>query len=196
MKANYLVWPAIQLTNFYFIPIQHRFVNVHFNNNLSRTSFLVLEFCLSTCARYFGQLFLHFSLNESNVVQQIFCSTSLVEQWTRIFFKFHIFSHQTPNVDFQLETPFLSIENRTNNEWGCSSVGVEINAFIVQRIQDRNSNRIASLYRSTTIETKFSISFSVNKKRSSICIEPNEQWLKPEKKPISFQNVIPSSVVS
>ncbi|CAF0810373.1 unnamed protein product [Adineta ricciae] len=30
MKANYLAWPAIQLTNFYFIPIQHRvlFVNI------------------------------------------------------------------------------------------------------------------------------------------------------------------------
>jgi hypothetical protein len=24
MKANYLVWPFIQLTNFYFIPVQHR----------------------------------------------------------------------------------------------------------------------------------------------------------------------------
>jgi len=24
MKANYLVWPLIQLTNFYFIPVQHR----------------------------------------------------------------------------------------------------------------------------------------------------------------------------
>ncbi|CAF0984333.1 unnamed protein product [Rotaria sordida] len=30
MKANYLAWPAIQLTNFYFIPLQHRvlFVNM------------------------------------------------------------------------------------------------------------------------------------------------------------------------
>lgn len=30
MKANYAAWPAIQLTNFYFIPIQHRvlFVNI------------------------------------------------------------------------------------------------------------------------------------------------------------------------
>ncbi|CAF2549771.1 unnamed protein product [Rotaria sp. Silwood2] len=30
MKGNYLAWPAIQLTNFYFIPIQHRvlFVNM------------------------------------------------------------------------------------------------------------------------------------------------------------------------
>ena len=24
MKANYLVWPLIQLTNFYFMPVQHR----------------------------------------------------------------------------------------------------------------------------------------------------------------------------
>jgi protein Mpv17 len=24
MKANYLVWPLIQLTNFYFIPVHHR----------------------------------------------------------------------------------------------------------------------------------------------------------------------------
>jgi len=30
IKANYTVWPAIQLTNFYFIPLQHRvlFVNM------------------------------------------------------------------------------------------------------------------------------------------------------------------------
>jgi len=24
MKGNYLVWPLIQLTNFYFVPVQHR----------------------------------------------------------------------------------------------------------------------------------------------------------------------------
>ncbi|CAF1392049.1 unnamed protein product [Rotaria magnacalcarata] len=30
MKGNYCVWPAFQLTNFYFIPLQHRvlFVNI------------------------------------------------------------------------------------------------------------------------------------------------------------------------
>eukprot|EP00795_Rhopilema_esculentum_P008467 gene8467-14457_t len=30
MKVNYMIWPAVQLLNFYFVPMQHRVVVVNF----------------------------------------------------------------------------------------------------------------------------------------------------------------------